>query len=642
MKSTTSDEKAAVNDQSFQELLSAAWVVQQHHDRLQTGQVEETGSSGLLREILELQEQLRGTDLDLREKAALVARRVREMAQGSGSAVGIVAGSRLDYVAATGSAASEAGARVLLDASLAAECLRSGKLLQSAVAESDPRINSDLCRVLSVKALIAAPVLHGNKVAGVLEIHFAEPNSFHEQEVRTCQLAAALLGETIVKGAARAQEPRSLESSSPSTSAGSHAAPQDKEALLAVLERIRPKLEHLARNPKTILSPPAEIADEVQPRAACRDCGHPMGEDEIFCGTCGSPRQTQKVWSSLLEMQRRAEGALHGTSGENAAGDESSEAPLDLFPSELEEIVSKFSGESFEKSAETSSVVLPTFAEGLVAPPPASSTPETYSDESFHQSEDSNLAEESVIRDQSEVPSTDTERDSEKHAAAQPFLVPPAPEPSADDSYPPFAGFASDTNLLSLNTAPEEEKKDSDPPAEEHAYPDWTQKPSGTTSSGTAQLLDFNAPWGSAAKTKEWLEVQRRNSAWLSTKWQQQRANVYLAAAAILLLAVLAGLGAPSQQQAGLTKSGASDPKTPPQPELTVSERLLVSLGLADPPSPPTYQGNPDTQVWVDVHTALYYCPGTDLYGKTADGRTETQKSAQLEDFQPAARKPCD
>ena len=48
-------------------------------------------------------------------------------------------------------------------------------------------------------------------------------------------------------------------------------------------------------------------------------------------------------------------------------------------------------------------------------------------------------------------------------------------------------------------------------------------------------------------------------------------------------------------------------------------EQFLVNLGLAEAPPPPVDMGNPDTQVWVDVHTALYYCPGGDFVWQ--DGR---------------------
>ena len=79
-----------------------------------------------------------------------------------------------------------------------------------------------------------------------------------------------------------------------------------------------------------------------------------------------------------------------------------------------------------------------------------------------------------------------------------------------------------------------------------------------------------------------------------------------------------------------------------PSPRLSLVDKALISLNLAEAPPAPVYLGNPETKVWVDTHTALYYCPGEDLYGKTAEGKMTTQRDAQLDSFQPALRKVCD
>ena len=89
----------------------------------------------------------------------------------------------------------------------------------------------------------------------------------------------------------------------------------------------------------------------------------------------------------------------------------------------------------------------------------------------------------------------------------------------------------------------------------------------------------------------------------------------------------------------------ASSPGTkqaPPAPKLSFFDQVLVSLGLADPPAAPSYSGNPNVPVWIDVHHALYYCPGADLYGKTPQGKIASQHDAQLDQFEPASRKVCD
>jgi DNA-binding NarL/FixJ family response regulator len=67
----------------------------------------------------------------------------------------------------------------------------------------------------------------------------------------------------------------------------------------------------------------------------------------------------------------------------------------------------------------------------------------------------------------------------------------------------------------------------------------------------------------------------------------------------------------------------------------------LTKAGVKTPP-PVEYAGNPDAKVWIDLQTGLYYCPGAKLYGKTAKGKMERQRDAQLEQFDAANQKACD
>jgi hypothetical protein len=72
-------------------------------------------------------------------------------------------------------------------------------------------------------------------------------------------------------------------------------------------------------------------------------------------------------------------------------------------------------------------------------------------------------------------------------------------------------------------------------------------------------------------------------------------------------------------------------------------ERALVTLGIAEAPTPVVHlQGDPSIEVWVDPHTALYYCPGEELYGKAGGGRFSSQREAQMDRFEPASRSACE
>jgi ribosomal protein L40E len=82
---------------------------------------------------------------------------------------------------------------------------------------------------------------------------------------------------------------------------------------------------------------------------------------------------------------------------------------------------------------------------------------------------------------------------------------------------------------------------------------------------------------------------------------------------------------------------------TPRRAALGPFERALVTLGIAEVPAPVVhFQGDPGITVWVDPHSALYYCPGEEQYGTTANGRFSNQREAQMDRFEPAGRSACE
>jgi len=153
--------------------------------------------------------------------------------------------------------------------------------------------------------------------------------------------------------------------------------------------------------------------------------------------------------------------------------------------------------------------------------------------------------------------------------------------------------------------------------------------------------------WTSAANAKDFLEAltQTRQPGVLRRFWSARRGDFYLAVALILVAVVLRwGIWSdhPLTASGSGTAIGTRNRKPAADDDLSTFDKLLISLGLAEAPEPPEYKGNPDTQVWEDLHTALYYCPGSDLYGKTTKGKFTSQRAAQLDQFEPAYRKACD
>jgi hypothetical protein len=108
-----------------------------------------------------------------------------------------------------------------------------------------------------------------------------------------------------------------------------------------------------------------------------------------------------------------------------------------------------------------------------------------------------------------------------------------------------------------------------------------------------------------------------------------------------------------SQSSSNTQSSGASTESAKAAPQKAApenSDRGLVEgaqdqikklQNYMNPPPAPKDMGKPDVKVWADLHTALYYCPGSKQYGHTAKGKYMTQKEAQDSNFEPEPRVPC-
>jgi hypothetical protein len=175
--------------------------------------------------------------------------------------------------------------------------------------------------------------------------------------------------------------------------------------------------------------------------------------------------------------------------------------------------------------------------------------------------------------------------------------------------------------------------------------PDQEAPEPATTETALVKSTDA-VTWTSAAKARDFLEqlAPGRNKSAFARFWNVRRGDIYLAVA-VILVAVVLRWGIWSNHSVSATGGPAATAghrRPAPDSDLSMLDKMLIGLGLAEAPEAPEHRGNPETQVWIDTHTALYYCPGTELYGKTPKGKYTTQRDAQLDQFEPAYRRACD
>jgi putative methionine-R-sulfoxide reductase with GAF domain len=351
----------------------------------------------------------------------------------------------------------------------------------------------------------------------------------------------------------------------------------ERAAMLDALEKLKPNLAGLMNVPAV----PGAKASAPAPSASifiCRKCGHPLVGEEQFCGNCGQPRS------------------------------------------------SDYEPPSMQSKVATLWRMQEALKQGGVEPSSNTTSPKSEPQEISTRPRAEKPLAESI---EEEMPEFFGVPEARINSPAGPVELPHPvsseiiSEAVKEDAAPQFT-ISSGSHEEEAETSDEEETE---------------------TSSEQAVLTkpESTAAWSSAASAREFLErlaPDRRNA--LTALVRTRRGDLYLAVAVVFVVCVL-GWGVWSNHSVGATGSPATAGHRKPSPDADLSwfDRMLVQLGLAEAPEPAEARGNPEIQVWVDLQTALYYCPGADLYGKTAKGKFATQRDAQLDQFEPAYRKAC-
>ena len=581
---TDKDNKPVLDEQTFEKLLEAAYVLQEHNRKIreleqslesqseklqqelarqalqQRGSPqsrERSPSDGdytlTLAEIVEAQRQIQVRHLGLDDALAVVAERVARITNSSGAAIGILEGTAVRYRAGTGAPALPIGSETPLNTAICVASVRTGKVIRSEDVNTEFLFDPELCRKRGILSLLAVPIYRDGDIVGALELYFDRIHGFAEQDIHTCQLMAGLVTEAMGRDA-ELHLKKSIAA--------------ERSTMLAAIERLKPGLAATTEDRSVTTSHPTLSASSATTgESPCWKCGSNVLAKEQFCGNCGAPRASDKH-PSTMQSKFASAGLMQQRNRQTFAA-----AP----------------------------------SNGTI--PGGDATRRTMADH-----KDRVAFPEEEIADQQPGPFSGP--DLEENSPSGPFLSTSAAEDAA-------VGCVSSDGQLHESVK----------------------------GRSTAMVVPHqDIVWTSAAKAREFLESVSgtRAPGALARFWRSRRGDFYLAVALILVVVVIRW-GIWADHSVGATGTGSAvsgsahrRKQLDPNADLSVFDKLLISMGLAEAPDAPEYKGNPETKVWVDLHTALYYCPGSDLYGKTPKGKISSQKDAQLDQFEPAYRKACD
>jgi len=524
-----------------------------------------------LAQIVAIQRKMQLHRLEADDSLALVVGRVADLLKAGGAAIGILDGDKIRYRAATGLMTPTVGSEVLKDEALCFYCLQTSEAFHCDNCASELLVDNKECSRRGIQSMIAVPVFHGGTVVGGLELYYATPSGFTDEDVQTAELMTGLITESLAR-----EEERTWKKSLAS----------ERAVMLEALEKLKPNLAALVEA-STGKESVVKSAAALHAASVCSKCGQELLNEEQFCGKCGTARSGEATGQELLNLQGKV-----ASLWQMQQGLEKNPAQPSNGTAELHQTAPGFDDPQFEK---------------LLAESLAKEMPELFQAAGTATDNAAVMAE------------ADADAEGARTKEQSAFVAPSGGKPSEE-------GVLAESGEEEQGEGEELEEADE--------------------SESTALAKPQRPPdWSSASSAREFLEqaaTQRSNG--LMRFLQARRGDLYLALAVILVVIVIRW-GIWSNHPASATATGpnaAQNQKASPEADLPWYDRALIKLGLAEAPPPVESKGDPKTPVWVDLRTGLYYCPGTDLYGKTPKGKFETQRSAQLDEFEPASRKACD
>lgn len=184
----------SLDRESFQKFLANAFAVQESGIDAQS-----------LSAFVKVQKSLANGELGLDEAMSQAADQASQVACADGVAIALFEVDQLVYRAGSGSAASRIGQHVTAVLSASAGNGRR-EILRVENANTDSRIEADICRRFGAASLLILPIYRAHAVAGVIEIIFNHQHAFQDREVRTYRLLAGMVEEAMVRQSPPAPE----------------------------------------------------------------------------------------------------------------------------------------------------------------------------------------------------------------------------------------------------------------------------------------------------------------------------------------------------------------------------------------------------------------------------------------------------
>jgi len=228
---------------------------------------------------------------DLDAALQLLAERARYITGAMAATIALRESGALICRASTGSIKQKIGAAMQVGSGLAAESMRTRRILRCQDAAADARVNAEKCRKFGIGSSIVMPLVRGQEIVGVFELLSGNANAFEERDLNAMERLGEMI-ETAVDHAAAAQQ------AEPEINMDDILAEPEVIPLPPLNARPAHPAQvpeiHVVASPPSQSQPPLAAAQEAGDGpllergsiANCRSCGFPISGGRSLCVDC--------------------------------------------------------------------------------------------------------------------------------------------------------------------------------------------------------------------------------------------------------------------------------------------------------------------------------------------------------------------
>jgi putative methionine-R-sulfoxide reductase with GAF domain len=126
----------------------------------------------------------------------LLVQRSQALTRASGAAIALAQGTEMVCRASSGDA-PPLGAKLQIGSGFSGACVRTAKMQRCDDSDTNPLVDRESCRQLSIRSMIAAPIVTNGVVIGLLEVFSPSPFSFGEGDATALQRLSEIIGQTV-------------------------------------------------------------------------------------------------------------------------------------------------------------------------------------------------------------------------------------------------------------------------------------------------------------------------------------------------------------------------------------------------------------------------------------------------------------